>query len=155
MTSERDVPAGILFGPGPGQKLIEFSLGDQGYGVTIDQVREVINADLDIAPVPEALPAIEGAINVRGRIIPLINLARMLHLEAPAVGRIMISEFASGPVAFGVTAVGRLHTVPWTDLASPAELLQPEQRYVVAIARIEERTIYVLDLARLALRQTS
>src|ERR1035437_7761046 len=55
------------------QKLITFSLGKEGYGVSILKVKEIIGM-LDITPVPRTPEFIKGVINLRGKIIPIRDL---------------------------------------------------------------------------------
>ncbi len=131
-------------------KVIEFSIGDSSYGVSIDQVKEIIAANIMVVPVPDALPTIEGAINLRGRIIPLINLAKFLNADTDKIGRIIISEFQQNYFGFGVTEVAKLHSVSARDIEDPLDLLQAREGYVVGISKINERILYLLDLKKIA-----
>src|SRR5574344_3063666 len=55
------------------QKLLTFSLGEEGYGVSILKVKEIIGM-MDITPVPKTPEFIKGVINLRGKIIPVMDL---------------------------------------------------------------------------------
>ncbi|HOY08950.1 MAG TPA: chemotaxis protein CheW [Candidatus Omnitrophota bacterium] len=131
-------------------RVVEFSVAQSCYGVSIDQVKEIISANIMTAPVPDALPAIDGAINLRGKILPLINLAKFLHAAEEKVGRIIISEFGQGMFGFGVSDVVKLHMVSPEDISVPTDLLQAREGYVLGIAKIEGRIIYLLSLEKIA-----
>ncbi|MFA5260289.1 MAG: chemotaxis protein CheW [Candidatus Omnitrophota bacterium] len=131
-------------------RVVEFSVARSSYGVSIDQVKEIISANIMIVPVPDALPSIDGAINLRGKIIPLINLAKVLHATDEKVGRIIISEFGQNLFGFGVSNVVKLHIVPSGNISAPTDLLQAREGYVLGIAKIDERIIYLLSLEKIA-----
>ena len=131
-------------------RVVEFSVSQACYGVFISQVKEIVSANVMIVPVPDALPAIDGAINLRGKIIPLINLAKFLHAADEKVGRIIITEFGQNIFGFGVSDVAKLHAVPPGDISAPSDLLQAREGYVVGIAKIGGRIIYLLSLEKIA-----
>jgi len=131
-------------------RVVEFSVAQSCYGVSIDQVKEIISANVMIVPVPDALPAIDGAINLRGKILPLINLAKFLHATGEKVGRIIISEFGQNSFGFGVSNVVKLHIVSPEDISAPTDLLQAREGYVLGIAKIDGRIIYLLSLEKIA-----
>ena len=131
-------------------RVVEFSVAQACYGVSIDQVKEILSSNIMIVPVPDALPAIEGAINLRGKIIPLINLAKFLHTADEKIGRIIISEFGQNLFGFGVSDVAKLHAVPSEDISAPMDLLQAREGYVFGIAKIGGRIVYLLSLEKIA-----
>lgn len=150
MANEQDLKSQLISAGHKECKLVVFTVAQSVYGATIEQVREIINANLSVVPVPDALPAIEGAINLRGKIIPLINLAKYFMAETTKIERIIISEFARGFFSFGVSDVAKLHVIPVGDIERPSDLLTTKAGYVVAIVKIEGRVVYILDLERVA-----
>ena len=65
---------------GNDQKLLTFSLGSEGYGVSILKVKEIIGM-MDITPVPKTPEFIKGVINLRGKIIPVMDLRTKFGME--------------------------------------------------------------------------
>ena len=145
---------GILLEAGTNElEIVEFSIAGALYGINIAKVREIIKADLDLVPVPDAHPSIEGAINLRGNIIPVVNLARHLKVDVPfdkKVNRIIIAEFNKIIIGFLVSAVARIHRISWKSVEQPSQMLQTEQGYAVGIVKIENRVIFLLDFEKIS-----
>ncbi|NTV29821.1 MAG: chemotaxis protein CheV [Candidatus Omnitrophica bacterium] len=145
---------GILLETGTNElEIVEFSIKDALYGINIAKVREIIKADVDLVPVPDTHPSIEGAINLRGSIIPVVNLARHMKVDASLdrkLGRIIIAEFNAIVIGFMVTSVARIHRISWKSVEAPSQMLQTEQSYAVGIVKIENRVIFLLDFEKIA-----
>ena len=134
-------------------EIVEFSIGEALYGINIAKVREIIKADIDMVPTPDSHPSIEGAINLRGSIIPVINLSRHLKVNVPFdkhINRIVIAEFNKIVIGFLVTAVARIHRISWKEVEQPSQMLQTEQGYAVGIIKIQEKVIFLLDFEKIA-----
>lgn len=134
-------------------EIVEFSIGDALYGINIAKVREIIKANIDIVTVPDAHPSIQGAINIRGKIIPVINLA--VHLKGKESAdkkshRIIISEFNKIVVGFLVSSVANIHRLSWKQVEKPSDLLQTEMGYVVGVIKIKEKVLFLLDFEKIA-----
>src|SRR5436305_8134143 len=67
--------------PGSGAKFLTFTLGNEQYGVPVLKVREVIKV-MDITQVPQVAPHVLGVINLRGKVIPVIDLRRKFGFPA-------------------------------------------------------------------------
>ena len=61
-------------------QLVTFQLGDELYGVDIMDVKEIVKVQ-SVRPIPNAPYYVEGIINLRGEIIPIINLHKRFHLQ--------------------------------------------------------------------------
>ncbi|MEI8011733.1 MAG: chemotaxis protein [Candidatus Omnitrophota bacterium] len=145
---------GILLEAGTNElEIVEFSIGEAFYGINIAKVREIIRADIDLVPVPDSHPSIAGAINLRGSIIAVINLARHLKVDLPfekKISRIIIAEFNKITVGFWVGSVARIHRISWKDVEQPSQMLQTEQGYAVGIIKIHEKVIFLLDFEKIS-----
>jgi len=133
-------------------EVVEFSIADALYGINIAKVREIIKADIEIIAVPDAHTSIQGAINLRGRIIPVINLAKHLNENVkndPKSNRIIISEFNMVIVGFFVSSVANIHRLSWKQVEKPSELLQTAQGYVVGVIKIGEKVLFLLDFEKI------
>ncbi|MCB9878365.1 MAG: chemotaxis protein CheW [Planctomycetes bacterium] len=133
-------------------QVVSFRLGDEEYGVDIMTVQEIILLGC-ITQVPEVPEHVLGVINLRGNVIPILNLRRRFGMpDQPAddATRIVVMNLKGrtvGVVVDGVNEVLRL-----TDeevSATPASLVGAGKDYVKGLARRKERLLILLDMARL------
>jgi purine-binding chemotaxis protein CheW len=107
----------------------------------------------EITPVPESGVFVRGIINLRGRIMPVLDLALRLGLSPgprDGSGRILVVEQdAQHPLGLLVDEASEVLRVPETLLSPPPELAGGLAHSVHAVVRLEERLVLLLDLARL------
>ncbi len=135
-------------------EIVEFCLGEKFYGINVMQVREIIRASMGIVPVSGAHPSICGVINLRGKIIPVINLSRYFGVCADydlGKSRIIVLDFRQEQsVGFWVHHVTRIHRIPPSAVETPSELIQSKGHYVVGITKLEGRILFLMDFRRIA-----
>ncbi|MBE3587700.1 MAG: chemotaxis protein CheW [Thermoanaerobacteraceae bacterium] len=137
-------------------QLVVFRLKEQTYGVDIGHVMEIIRA-ADITAIPGAPSFVEGVINLRGRVIPVIDLARRLGLAPTTVAdhtRIVIVEVGgatAGMMVDGVSEVLRLSRE--SIQPPPAMVAGVSAAYLQGIALVGERLIILLDTTRVFRRE--
>jgi two-component system chemotaxis response regulator CheV len=145
---------GILLEAGTNElEIVEFILGSEYYGINVAKVREIIRGNCAIVPVPDASASVVGVVNLRGKIIPVVNLAQHLHIEAQPLektSRIIIAEFNRMIIGFFVSAVTRVHRLSWKQVESPTGLIQTKNAYAVGIIKIEDRIVFLLDFEKIA-----
>lgn len=135
-------------------EIIEFCLGGEYYGIDVMEVREIIKASMGIVPVSGAHPAISGVINLRGKIIPVINLSRHFNIRTEydlKKSRIIVSEFNRAPVGFWVHRVTRIYRILRSEIEPPSNLVQPHGEYVLGVTKLEGRILFLLNFGRIAL----
>ena len=135
-------------------EIVEFSLGEHICGVDVAQAREIIRTAGGIVPVVAAHPSISGVVNLRGKIIPVIDLAALFHV--PESGdlkkkRVIVSEFYRFCVGFLVNQVTRIVRVSRLVIESPARPHQPWGNYLKGIVHSDGRPSYLLDFEQIAL----
>lgn len=140
-------PAGTLAAE---RQLVVFTLGAERYGAEIETVREIIMMQR-VTWVPGAPPYMEGIINLRGRVVPIIDLKRRLGLSQIASGdeaqrRIMVVEFGGSMVGCIVDSVNEVMTVQTSALVSPSEVMGTPAEYMQAIAKIGENLVILVHL---------
>ena len=149
-----DKKKGILLESGTNElEIVEFCVESSHYGMNIAKVREIIKSDIDIVPVPDSHPSIEGAINLRGRIIPIINLAKYLNVNIKydkKINRIIIAEFNQLLVGFLVSSVAKIHRISWKDVEQPSDMIKTDEGYTVGVVRINECILFLLDFEKIA-----
>ena len=133
-------------------EIVEFSIGTNSYGINVAKVREIIRYPDAIVPVPESHPSVEGIANIRGQVIPIINLQKHLgetdQADKPA-SYIIISEFNKTMVGFRVGSVSRIHRLSWEQIESPTGMISSDEGIVTAIVKLDERMILLLDFEKI------
>ncbi len=129
---------------------VVFRLGDEEYAVSIDHVRSIIKYQ-EPTPVPRASEVVQGVINMRGCVIPIIDLSKRLRgrpFEPSPTARIVVIEGAAGTLGLAVDAANEVAHIPPSDIKSPPEsVLSPETVGAISgVADREGRLIIVLDL---------
>ncbi len=134
-------------------EIVEFSVGEAVYGINVAKVKEIIKASLTLVQVPDAHPSIAGAINLRGAIIPVVDLSHHLKIKTIAdlkKSRIIIAEFNRIVLGFLVSGVARIHRISWKSVEVPSQMLVTTEGYASGIVRIEKKVIFLLDFEKIA-----
>ena len=135
-------------------EIVEFSLGEHVCGVDVAQTREIIRTAGGIVPVAAPHPSIAGVVNLRGKIIPVIDLAVLFHIGESAdlkKKRIIVSEFYRFCTGFLTHQVTRIIRVSRLVIESPTQSHQPWGKYLKGIVHSDGRPIYLLDFEQIAL----
>jgi purine-binding chemotaxis protein CheW len=140
----------------PGEfHLVTFNLGEE-YGVQIGQVQEIVRVE-GITRVPNSPSYMEGVINLRGRVLPVLNLRKRLRLEEAERGRearIVVTEVGDKVIGLLVDAVSQVIKVSSQAVeVTPEEVLEVDTDYITGVAKVKERLIILLDLERLLRRE--
>jgi purine-binding chemotaxis protein CheW len=137
-------------------QLVVFQLGHEFYGADISVVREVSPVQR-VTRVPRTPKYIEGVTNLRGRVIPVVDLRRRLGLPVSAATkstRIAVAELEGGQVGMIVDAVLEVLRVPQSSIEPPSQLLSKvDAEYVGGVAKVDGRLIILLDLGRVLQRE--
>ncbi|MEW6398834.1 MAG: chemotaxis protein CheW [Bacillota bacterium] len=136
--------------------LVVFQLGNEEYAITVERVREVVKAER-ITRVPGAPSYVRGIINLRGRVVPVIELRQRLGLDAAPVERprIMVAEDGSALVGMLVDRAFEVMRIQAGQLQPPDEVLQGDEnsRFVEAVANLDGRLVVVLRPGELLARE--
>ncbi len=135
--------------------LVGFRVGRETFGVPISMVREIVRVP-EITVVPNAPAHVEGVINLRGKIVPVVDLRRRFgqkDLQANKKNRILVVELADKIVGLMVQSASEVMKIPPSEIESPDNLLQEgEQNCVTGVGKLHGRLILLLDLARVLQR---
>ena len=131
--------------------MLTFSLDNVSFGVNVHQVREVKNFE-GVTPVPYAPPYVKGVTNLRGEVIPVIDLRKRFGI-APRQGTedngIMIIVQDKHPVGVMVDSVMEVLTLPKKDIESnPDSLIIDRNQAVLGVAKHDKDLIILLDLMK-------
>ena len=133
-------------------QLVTFSIGEEEFGVNILKVQEIIRT-MEITKVPRAPAFVEGVINLRGKVIPIIDLRRRFGLTSKQEDkdtRIIVIEINSIIVGFVVDAVSEVLRIPASTVEPPPPVVAGvESDYINGVGKLKERLLIMLDLDRL------
>ncbi len=130
-------------------EVLVFTLGKGTYGINVAKVREVIQP-LSLSACPNQPPSVLGMFNLRGRVLPLVDLHHYLKIT-PATEdaknlRIIVTEFNGILAGFQVDRVERIYRISWAQMRPPAETQQPgKHSAVTGIVELDDRMILMLD----------
>jgi purine-binding chemotaxis protein CheW len=132
-------------------QLVSFNIGEEEFGVNILQVQEIIRM-LEVTRVPNAPEYIDGVINLRGRVIPIIDLRRrfgMPRKEHDKNTRIVVVELEGQVVGFVVDAVSEVLRIQRSVTEPPPSLVGGvREEYITAVGKLEDRLLILLDLEK-------
>ena len=133
-------------------QLVTFSIGEEEFGVDILKVQEIIRM-MEITKVPRAPEFVEGVINLRGKVIPIIDLRRRFGLSARGHDkdtRIIVIEINNMIVGFVVDSVSEVLRIPSSTVEPPPPVVSGmESEYISGVGKLEDRLLILLDLDRL------
>lgn len=132
-------------------QLVTFFIGEQ-YGVPINQVQEIIRVG-NITKVPNSLPYMEGVINLRGRVLPVLNLRKRLKLPEKDISqesRIVVVEASTKVIGLLVDAVSHVIKVSSEVVEkAPEEVLEVDSDYITGVCKLQSSLVILIDLERL------
>jgi len=135
----------------PQLHLVTFALGAEEYGIRVNQVREVIRVG-EITRVPQAPAHVRGVTNLRGRILPVVEIRTRLGLDPAVVtprSRVVVVEAHERVLGLLVDAVLQVAKLPGETVApAPEEVLSPQTDYITGVARWGSRLIILLELEK-------
>ena len=133
-------------------QVVSFALGNEEYGVDIAQVQE-INRMVAITHVPRAPKFMEGVINLRGQLIPIIDLRTrfgMPRAEHTKHTRIVVTDIGAKRVGMVVDSVSEVLRIPVEQVEDAPEMIaQVETEYIRGVGKLGDRLIILLDLQKI------
>ena len=133
-------------------QLVTFGIGGEEFGVDILRVQEIIRT-MEITKVPRALVFVEGVINLRGKVIPIIDLRRRFGLPSRKHDkhtRIIVIELYDIIVGFVVDSVSEVLRIPASTVEPPPPVVSGvEAEYIRGVGKLQDRLLILIDLDRL------
>ncbi len=136
-------------------QLVSFKLASEEYGVEVLKVREIIRLPA-ITKMPGMPPHVEGIINLRGKVIPIISLRRRFSLEdsdnSSSHARIVIMDVAGSLAGFIVDAVSEVIRIPSSEILPPPAMVLAGtigQEVITGVYNHAERLLVILDIDRM------
>ncbi len=133
-------------------QLVSFEVGEEEYAVPILSVQE-INRMMQITRVPQSPPFVEGVINLRGKIIPVIDLRKrfgLTELENSDDVRIIVVEVDSRVLGFTVDRVNEVLRINSSIVEPPPSMVCGlDTDYVQGVGKLDDRLLILLHLEKL------
>lgn len=133
-------------------QLVTFNLVGEEFGLPILDVREIIRM-VEVTPVPHSPDFVEGVINLRGQILPVIDLRKRFNLESSVADedtRIVVVEINKNLIGLIVDGVNEVLRIP-SETVNPAPQIVSSgigAEYIQGIAHYNEKMIILVDLER-------
>jgi len=135
-------------------QLVSFKMGNEEFGIDILNVKEIIRM-LNITKIPNSPVYMEGIINLRGQVIPVIDLRTKLGMpkkKADTDTRIVVVDIEGRTVGFLVDAVSEVLRIPKNITEAPPEITTGiNSEYITAVGKLEDRLLTMIDLNKVML----
>ncbi len=134
-------------------QLVVFNIGKEEFGVEIMRVQEIIRMT-SITGIPQAPDYIRGIINLRGRIIVVLNLNVIMGMETKELdenSRIIVANIDETVVGFIVDAVSEVIRLPENNVEPAPAVISSKigTEYVMGVGKMEDRLLILLDLDKM------
>lgn len=131
-------------------EVLEFKLDGNAYGINVAKIKEIINY-MEVTPVPNAHPSIEGIFMPRDAMITAIDLKNCLQRGVSEPGGLFIvTNFNKLDIAFHVDSVVGIHRVSWREIIKPGSTVSTSEDGVsTGIIKFEDRLIIILDFEKI------
>ena len=134
-----------------GSQFLTFALGDEQYGTEILLVQE-IKGYSPVTPIPSTPPYMKGVMNLRGNVIPVVDLRTKLGMAEAAYNQftvIIVVRVASRTVGLVVDTVSDVLDIPRDNIQAVPDLgAQVDLRFVSGVAKAGEKLVILLDMER-------
>lgn len=133
-------------------QLVTFGIGEEEFGIDILKVQEIIRT-MAITKVPNSPPYVEGVINLRGKVIPVIDLRGRFNMEFRSHDnhtRIIVIELHGMIIGFVVDEVSEVLRIQSNTVESPPPVVAGiESEYIKGVGKLDDRLLILLDLEKL------
>jgi purine-binding chemotaxis protein CheW len=138
---------------GPELQLVVFNIGTEEFGVEIMNVQEIIRMT-NITKIPQASGYVKGIINLRGRIIVVINLEVIMGMKSKEQDentRIIVADIGETVMGFIVDSVSEVIRLPESSVEPAPSVIANKigTEYVLGVGKMEDRLLILLDLDKI------
>ena len=136
------------------EQFVIFNLGSQEYGLPIEAIQEIARPPDHVTKLPKAPAFIDGVMNLRGRVVPIVDLRRRFDVamgERVGAQRILVLTLGGGQTGFMVDGVSEVLKVPSSAIRPAPDLSTEQMRLINRVANLDlqERMILLVDPAQL------
>jgi len=143
---------GILLESGTNElEIVEFEVATNKFGINVIKVKEIIQP-IPVTFIPHAHPHVEGIIQLRGEVLPVVDMLRVLgiqHSERNPQQKYIVAEFNKQRVVFHVDNVTQIHRISWNQIEKPSDMYQGGTSQVIGVIKQNEQMILLLDFEKI------
>jgi purine-binding chemotaxis protein CheW len=135
--------------------IVGFRIGRETFGVPISLVHEIVRVP-EITAVPDAPECVEGVINLRGKIVSIVDLRKRFgekEVTNTKKNRILVAEVENKMVGLVVDAASEVLKLPQSDIEAPPNVFEEgELNYVTGVGKLNNRLIILIDMTKILQR---
>ncbi len=132
-------------------QVVRFMVGKESFGVDIGRIQEIVTVP-EVTRVPDTPDFLEGIINLRGKIVSVIDLRKRLRIngtERNKKNRILVTEIEGKVVGLIVDEVSEVLRLNPDNIEPPPEMVNSAgSEYITGVGKLEDKIILLLDLAK-------
>lgn len=133
-------------------QIVGLRVGGETFGIPISQVREIVRIP-QITAVPNAPEIVEGVMNLRGRIVPIVDLRKRFRerdIQPNKKNRVVIVEIEGRLIGLTVNAASEVLKIPPSQVEAPQSFFPDGAAdYISGIAKLNDRLVILIDLQRI------
>jgi purine-binding chemotaxis protein CheW len=135
--------------------IVGFRIGRETFGVPISLVHEIVRVP-DITSVPDSPDCVEGVINLRGKIVSIVDLRKRFgekEIQNNKKNRILVAEVENKMVGLIVDAASEVLKLPQSEIEAPPNVFEEgELNYVTGVGKLHNRLIILIDMSKILQR---
>lgn len=143
---------GILLESGTNElEIVEFQVGQNKFGINVIKVKEIIQP-IAITFIPHAHQHVEGIVQLRGEVLPVVSMNRVLGIPIQNKSnqeKFIVAEFNKQRVVFHVDNVTQIHRISWDQIEKPSDIYQGSSSHVIGVIKREEEMILLVDFEKI------
>ncbi|MDP4169889.1 MAG: chemotaxis protein [Bacillota bacterium] len=143
---------GILLESGTNElEIVEFSVGKNKFGINVIKVKEIINP-VPIIGIPHSHPNVEGIIELRGEVLPVVNIAEALGYppsDNSVQDKFIVTEFNKQKIVFHVHSVSKIHRISWQEIEKPSDMYKGYDSQIIGVVKLNGEMILLLDFEKI------
>ncbi|AHN20698.1 chemotaxis protein CheV [Lysinibacillus sphaericus] len=143
---------GILLESGTNElEIVEFEVANNKFGINVIKVKEIIQP-IPVTFIPHAHPHVEGIIQLRGEVLPVVDMLRVLGIQSTERNpqqKYIVAEFNKQRVVFHVDNVTQIHRISWDQIEKPSDMYQGGTSQVIGVIKQNEQMILLLDFEKI------
>jgi len=143
---------GILLESGTNElEIVEFHVANNHFGINVIKVKEIIQP-IPVTFIPHAHPHVEGIIQLRGEVLPVVDMLKVLGISNASYSaeqKYIVAEFNKQKVVFHVDNVTQIHRISWKDIERPSDMYQGGSSQVIGVIKQNNKMILMLDFEKI------
>ena len=136
-------------------EFVEFQVGKSNFGISISHVREIIEP-IPVTVLPHSHPFVEGIIQLRGEVLPVIDLKKLTgngESSDEDESKYIVAEFNGTTVALDVTAVTQIERINFSEIEVASDMYEGDQVPVTGVIKRDNGMILLVDFEKVIAEQ--